>query len=76
MKTLMRYEQVVTIVKSALAVILATAIVSGCSQSVKEDDVATGLDYETDSTKIRTLTFDDVRARVSASCSSSRSKVT
>lgn len=49
------------ILKVAGAALMATTFLTGCSQSVKDDPVATGIDYETDSTNIRTLTFDDAR---------------
>ena len=50
-----------TFIKSAFAIIMTVAMVSGCSKSVKDDDLATGIDYESDSTNIRTMTFEDTR---------------
>ena len=47
-------------VKTSFAIIMAAVFVSGCSQSVK-DDLATGIDYETDSENIRTLEFREIR---------------
>ena len=49
-----------TFVKSISAIIIAAAFVSGCSQYVKEDDLATGLVYETDSANIHTGFGDEV----------------
>ena len=48
-------------IKSAIAVIMTAAFVGGCSQSVKDDDLATGLDYDNDSKNIRTLGFRGIR---------------
>lgn len=50
-----------TFFKSAFAAIMTATFLSGCSQSVKDDDLATGLEYETDSEKIHTLEFRGIR---------------
>ena len=61
MAALFRGERTMTYVKSIFAIIVTAAYVSGYSQAVIADELATGINYEADSENIRTLEFRDIR---------------